>query len=173
MNFSTFHSFSTGPTFHQLMQRSSVRFARLYTLFFSLHWKLYVEQLCTLDVFHVFDRWLPNLTQPQKRAFPCVTRSHNSGPCWCLDEVDCFGIVSIPCDGANSNIWSSSCRTGLLAWLRPLIASSKESVSPFQCYYETDSSADGIGDAYNWGHFRAFFLRGAVVLLGTSADKEW
>ena len=59
-----------------------------------------------------------------------------------------------------------------LAWLRPLIASSKGSVSPFQCYYKTDSSADGIWDASNWGHFRPFLLRGDVVLVGTSADKE-
>jgi hypothetical protein len=59
-----------------------------------------------------------------------------------------------------------------LAWLRPLIASSKGSVSPFQCYCETDSSAHGIGDASNWGHFRPFLLRGDVVLVGTSADKE-
>jgi hypothetical protein len=131
-----------------------------------------VEQFRSLDVFHVFDRWLPCLEQPQKKAFlvlPNLTDQVRIGArmTWTVLALAVFLVMEqTPIFGLRVT------EPDYLAWLRPLIASSKGSVSPFQCYYETDSSADGIGDASNWGHFRPVLLRGDVVLVGTSADKE-
>ena len=38
------------------------------SLLLPLHWKLYVEQLRVLDLFHIFHWWLPTLQDPKKKV---------------------------------------------------------------------------------------------------------
>jgi len=151
-------------------------FGQIWTSLCSLlplHWKIYVVQFRILDVFHVFDGWLPYLEKPQKKALLHVLTNLTvqvrvgARMTWTVLALGVFLVMEqTPIFGLGD------AEPDYLVWLRPLIASSKGSVSLLVHYYETDLSDDGNGDVSNWGHLRCIFLRGDVFLVGTSAEKE-
>jgi hypothetical protein len=135
-----------------------------------LHWKLYIQQFRVLDVFHLFE-WFPYLAQPQKKASQVLANLTvqvrvGARMTWTVLALGVFLVMEqTPIFGLRVS------EPDYLVWLRPLIASSKGSVALFNIY-QTDSSANGIGDVSNWGHFRRVLLRRNVLLVGASADKE-
>ena len=154
------------------MRRSLLRIARLYVLSFrctgSFTWSNSALWICSTSSIDGSLTW-SNLRKRHFHVLPDLTIQVRVGARmrWTVLALGVFLVMEqTPIFGLRV------AEPDYLAWLRPLIASSKGSVSPFQCYYKTDSSADGIWDASNWGHFRPFLLRGDVVLVGTSADKE-
>src|SRR5277367_3019381 len=134
-----------------------------------LHWKLYIQQFRILDVFHLFE-WFPYLEQPQKKASQVlvdltVQVRVGARMRWTVLVLGIFLIMEqTPIFGLRVS------EPDYLVWLRPLIASSKGSVALQD--YQTDSSANGIWDVSNWGHFHCVLLHRDVLLVGAAADKE-
>src|SRR5271154_6031399 len=74
---------------------------------------------------------VPLLGATSKEGISSVSGSHSSGPCWCSDDVDGFGIGSIPRHEQTTIFGFRVSEPDYLVWLRPLIASSKGSVALF------------------------------------------